>query len=586
MPTGVSSRYPQCYAVLDVETTGLLPEVDRVVQIAVTLVDAAGVAERSWSTLVDPQRDPGPVHVHGITRERLRGAPTFDQVAGTVAQLLAGRVFVAHNAQFDWGFLGAEMRRAGEALPVDSRLCTRDLAKRLDLPVANLKLSTLAAHWNIPQHRAHDAEDDTRVLVEVLRRQLSVAAELGLELPLTPCRTSARPLRLPRPVPTTSRPVRPPRVACSWELPPAWRPGTPLVQGHRVVVSGPTTAPRADLYRRAIAAGLDVKGGVSRATAAVVANDSAPGTRKLRDAESCGTPRITEADFEALLLDVTPGTAKADVLSPEPRASRPRTAIGPFARRRVLVLGGPHELAARVRAEVVARGGSAAVRLTTSTTEFVALDGARQDQRWARVHELDLPRLDPTTWQRLTAGAPRADSAAADPVVLPRGGTTDLPGEVDRWLLDVTWTHSGDEVDVVALRVDDEQRVTSDDDVIFYGAPTSPDGSVSVVTDTPGQAEVAVDLSRLPDDTDEVLIVAALAAGVTFGSVGAVDLTLRTADGAVSARATLDAATVERTLVLGELYRRRGSWRFRARGQGYEFGLSEFLTQHGVEVEA
>ncbi|WP_432514312.1 exonuclease domain-containing protein [Kineococcus sp. SYSU DK001] len=185
LPRAVARRYRHRYAVLDVETTGWEPATgDRIVQIAVCLVDARGVVERSWSSLVDPRRDPGPVDVHGITAERLVGAPTFDQVAPTVAALLTGRVFVAHNATFDWKFIAAEMRAAGVRLPVRHRLCTWKLARRLDLPVPNLKLSTLAAHWGIEQLRAHDAVDDTRVLVEVLREELSAAQRAKVELPL------------------------------------------------------------------------------------------------------------------------------------------------------------------------------------------------------------------------------------------------------------------------------------------------------------------------------------------------------------------------------------------------------------------
>ncbi|MEZ0494617.1 exonuclease domain-containing protein [Kineococcus sp. TBRC 1896] len=185
LPRTVARRYRHRYAVLDVETTGLRPEAgDRVVQVAVCLVDPRGVVERSWSTLVDPRRDPGPVHVHGITRERLAGAPVFADIAPVVAELLTGRVFVAHNAGFDWKFLDAEMSAAGVRLPSRERLCTWKLAQRLQLPVENLKLSTLAAHWGIAQLRAHDAADDTRVLVEVLREELTLAQRAKVDLPL------------------------------------------------------------------------------------------------------------------------------------------------------------------------------------------------------------------------------------------------------------------------------------------------------------------------------------------------------------------------------------------------------------------
>lgn len=175
------------YAVVDVETTGLSPRADRVVQIAVTLLDDAGAVERSWSTLVNPQRDPGPVHVHGLTPALLDVAPTYPDVARTVSDLMAQRVLVAHNADFDWAFLRAEQERAGLPLPTKRRLCTVDLAKKLQLEVPNRRLSTLAHHFGVEQVRAHDAVDDTRVLVEVFQHSLELAARDGYRLPTIPC---------------------------------------------------------------------------------------------------------------------------------------------------------------------------------------------------------------------------------------------------------------------------------------------------------------------------------------------------------------------------------------------------------------
>ena len=109
LPESVSRRYPHRYAVLDVETSGLRPKEHRVLQIAITQLDASGALERRWSTLVDPGvehgADLGPVGLHGITPERLAGAPSYAQIAGTVADLVRDRVVVAHNASFDWAFL-------------------------------------------------------------------------------------------------------------------------------------------------------------------------------------------------------------------------------------------------------------------------------------------------------------------------------------------------------------------------------------------------------------------------------------------------------------------------------------------------
>ena len=186
LPASVVERYPHAYAVVDVETTGLVPEACRVLQVAVTLLAADGTVEHEWDTLVDPQCDPGPVDIHGIDAERLAGAPLFADIAGNLAALLAGRVFVAHNASFDWDFLTAEFRRTPHALDAAHRLCTVDLSQRLALPVPDLRLASVAAHWGVRQIRPHDAADDTRVLVEVLRHSLRAADVLGVDLPLTP----------------------------------------------------------------------------------------------------------------------------------------------------------------------------------------------------------------------------------------------------------------------------------------------------------------------------------------------------------------------------------------------------------------
>lgn len=91
---------------------------------------------------------------------------------------------VAHNAGFDYSFLAAEARRAAVALPVDTVMCTVELASRLDLGLASLKLSALAAHWGIAQIRPHDALDDAEVLGRVLTQQLALARQKNVALPL------------------------------------------------------------------------------------------------------------------------------------------------------------------------------------------------------------------------------------------------------------------------------------------------------------------------------------------------------------------------------------------------------------------
>src|SRR4051794_5220334 len=253
LPAEVAHRYPYGYALVDVETSGLRASSDRVLQVAVTQMAADGAIESSWSTLLDPGCDPGPTHIHGLTRAKLRGAPWYADVADDVGRRVDGRIVVAHNADFDHRFLSAEARRAGRHLPVEERLCTLALTRRLDLPVANFKLESLAAYWGVRPVRAHDAADDVRVLTEVLRHSLVMAARLDVDLPLAACSEAG-----PAPFPAKA-----PRTPCPWRGPGAGTLGPPLVRGRKVVITGTTSPPGEILTRRCTDAGLDVMNTVS-----------------------------------------------------------------------------------------------------------------------------------------------------------------------------------------------------------------------------------------------------------------------------------------------------------------------------------
>lgn len=175
-PTTWPAAYPQGYAVVDVETTGLARD-DRIISAAVYRLDARGEVEDHWYTLVNPERDPGPVWIHGLTSDVLRGAPLFQDIVEEFSTRLDGRVLVAHNAVFDWQMIAREYARAEREAPVRQRLCTIALSKELALPLPNHKLESLAAHFGVVQQRAHHALDDARVLAEAFRPSLRAAAE-------------------------------------------------------------------------------------------------------------------------------------------------------------------------------------------------------------------------------------------------------------------------------------------------------------------------------------------------------------------------------------------------------------------------
>ncbi|MDL5200754.1 DEDDh family exonuclease [Streptomyces sp. ALI-76-A] len=319
--TGWPTAYPQGYAVVDVETTGLARN-DRIVSAAVYRLDARGEVEDHWYTLVNPQRDPGPVWIHGLTSDVLEGAPLFGDIAEEFSARLDGRVLVAHNAVFDWQMIAREYARAEREAPVRQRLCTIALSKELGLPLTNHKLETLAAHFGVVQQRAHHALDDARVLAEAFRPSLRAAAAGGVRLPLHEC----RPLTewSDRPAPRIGqqagsgygghraggwRPARK-RPACPYPNPGRYEEGERLKQGMRIAFSGDTSVERELLEDRAVEAGLHVATSISRLTSLLVTNDPDSGTSKVVKARQFGTPVVDEAAFGQLLGDVEPASGQ------------------------------------------------------------------------------------------------------------------------------------------------------------------------------------------------------------------------------------------------------------------------------------
>ncbi|WP_037905878.1 DEDDh family exonuclease [Actinacidiphila yeochonensis] len=314
--------YPGGYAVVDVETTGLGRE-DRIVSAAVYQLDARGEVQDHWYSPVNPQRDPGPVWIHGLTPALLADAPLFPEIAGALAERLAGRVLVAHNAVFDWSMLAREFARARTTAPVEQRLCTIVLAKELRLPLANHKLETLAAHYGVVQRRAHHALDDARVLAEAFRPSLRLAAAAGLRLPLHTCVPLTEWVDTPRPgtpVPGPRsgrapgsgfgggwRPARR-RPACPYPNPGRLAPGGPLVQGMRVAFTGDTGIDRELLEDRATEAGLHVASSISRLTSLLVTNEPDTFSSKAVKARQVGTPVVDERQFTELLKAVVPAS--------------------------------------------------------------------------------------------------------------------------------------------------------------------------------------------------------------------------------------------------------------------------------------
>ncbi len=162
-------------AVVDVETTGLRPDHDRVLQVAVVLRSVEGATEQRWVSFVRPRWGRlarlGPTEIHGIGHRAVRHAPRQRQVGRELAGHLAGRLVVAHNLAFDWAFV----RRLLEPGPSAPRagLCTLALARTVEpAHPEGHSLGALCRRYGIDPGRPHDALDDARATSELLDRLL------------------------------------------------------------------------------------------------------------------------------------------------------------------------------------------------------------------------------------------------------------------------------------------------------------------------------------------------------------------------------------------------------------------------------
>lgn len=155
-------------AIVDLETTGAHPLHDRITEIAVIEVDG-GEVRAEWNTLVNPQTSIPPAiqALTGITNRMVADAPTFATLADALFARLEGRVVVAHNARFDYGFLQHEFKRRG--LRYNARiLCTVRLSRKLYPEHARHNLDALMHRHGIICQARHRAIGDAQVLWEFL----------------------------------------------------------------------------------------------------------------------------------------------------------------------------------------------------------------------------------------------------------------------------------------------------------------------------------------------------------------------------------------------------------------------------------
>jgi DNA polymerase-3 subunit epsilon len=181
---------------LDLETTGATASFDRITEVGLIEV-ADGRVEREWSTLVNPQMRIPPFieALTGINDGMVALAPTFADIAGALKSRLDGRLLVAHNARFDYGFLRHEFERAGIKYSSDL-ICTVKLSRKLFPGHARHNLDSLMERHGVSCDARHRALGDARVLWDLTQKwrdalgadAVNTAAAAQLKTPTLPPR--------------------------------------------------------------------------------------------------------------------------------------------------------------------------------------------------------------------------------------------------------------------------------------------------------------------------------------------------------------------------------------------------------------
>ncbi len=194
--------------VLDTETTGLDPSKNRIVEIACVELLNHVPTGRAFHKYVNPEMEISAeaAAVHGITNEKVKDAPVFGEIVAEFLEFAGEAKFVIHNAEFDMGFINAELGRLGfDKLPMTRALDTVRLARQ-KFPSAPASLDALCKRFAIDNsHRTlHGALLDANLLAEVYLELIGgrqAHMELGAKGPAAEAASQAR-----------AREMRPPRA--------------------------------------------------------------------------------------------------------------------------------------------------------------------------------------------------------------------------------------------------------------------------------------------------------------------------------------------------------------------------------------
>ena len=157
------------YVCIDLETTGLNPKTDKIIEIGVVKVENNQIT-RAWETLVNPDRklEARIVELTGIHDEQLMSAPMIEEIMPELLEIVGDFVLLGHSVLFDYSFI--------KKAAVNQKLCferqgidTLKIARKYLADLESRSLPCLCKHYGI-QHSAHRALHDAKATVELYRK--------------------------------------------------------------------------------------------------------------------------------------------------------------------------------------------------------------------------------------------------------------------------------------------------------------------------------------------------------------------------------------------------------------------------------
>ena len=166
------------FCVVDLETTGLSPSYNNIIEIGIIKVSGLKIID-SYQSLVNPQREL-PYYITqltGITSDDVYNAPFFEDIANEVADFMSGHIIVGHNLSFDKSFLRKEFEACGKDVLSQHDVCTLKLARRMYPMLKSKSLGSVCHHLGVHNMSAHRALGDAKVTARILIKMISELKE-------------------------------------------------------------------------------------------------------------------------------------------------------------------------------------------------------------------------------------------------------------------------------------------------------------------------------------------------------------------------------------------------------------------------